>query len=86
MKNECCEEVEHVPGVCFFDFVISPLNCVWANILSNRETLRRIMAYLKDDTELAAQLAVAVNISAQNKSVDIHPWWRYGGWVVVRTL
>jgi len=31
------------------------------------------MAYLKDDTELAAQLAVAVNISAQNKAVDIHP-------------
>jgi len=33
----------------------------------------RIMAYLKDDTKLAARLSVAVNIAAQNKPVDIHP-------------
>jgi len=35
------------------------------------------MAYLKDDTELAAQLVVAVNISAQNKAVDIHPSYEF---------
>ena len=33
----------------------------------------RIMTYLEDDTELAAQLSVAVNIAAQNKPVDIFP-------------
>lgn len=32
-----------------------------------------IMTYLKDDTELAAQLAVAVNLAAQNKLIDILP-------------
>jgi len=32
-----------------------------------------IMTYLKDDTELAAQLSVAVNIAAQNKPIDIFP-------------
>jgi len=31
-----------------------------------------ITAYLKDDIELAAQLSVAVNISDQNKPIDIY--------------